>query len=246
MIGAAWAVERSCVWAEGAAGELIAINTRAELATVEAAMQTRLRATAMANGATLIDPSSVWLSWDTVLGRDVTVGPSVVFGPGVRVDEGAEIRAFCHLEGVHVGKDARIGPFARLRPGTDVAAGARIGNFVEVKSARIGRGAKVNHLAYIGDTAIGEGANIGAGTITCNFDGALKHRTTIGAGAFIGSNVTLIAPVKVGSGAFVAGGSTITRDVPADSLAFGRARQDTKRGAGKALRARLTRARRKG
>jgi bifunctional UDP-N-acetylglucosamine pyrophosphorylase/glucosamine-1-phosphate N-acetyltransferase len=235
-----------CVWAEAPASQLIAVNTRAELAQAEAAMQDRLRAAAMSNGATLIDPGSVFFSWDTVLGRDVTVGPSVMFGPGVRVEDGAEIRAFCHLEGARVGAQAIVGPFARLRPGAEIGAGAHVGNFVEIKNSRIGSGAKANHLAYVGDASVGEAANIGAGTITCNYDGFAKHRTVIGANAFIGSNSTLVAPVKVGARAFVAGGSTITRDVGADALAFGRARQDTKAGEGKTLRAKLKRSRSKG
>lgn len=237
---------RCCTWAEAPADELIAVNTRRELASAEAAIQTRLRDAAMANGATLIDPASVWLSYDTALGRDVTVGPSVVFGPGVRVADGAEIRAFCHLEGAQIGAGAIVGPFARLRPGATIGAGAHIGNFVEIKNARIGAGAKANHLAYIGDARVGEAANIGAGTITCNYDGTAKHDTAIGAGAFIGSNATLVAPLRIGAGAFVAGGSTITHDVPADALALGRARQETKRGRAKIMRARRRRASSKG
>ncbi len=241
IVGLARAAGHRCAWAEAPAEELIAVNTRGELAEAEAAMQARLRAATMEQGATLIDPASVWLSYDTVLGKDVTVGPSVVFGPGVKVGDGAEIRAFCHLEGARVGPGVVIGPFARLRPGAAIGAGAHIGNFVEVKNAGIGDGAKANHLAYIGDASVGAGANVGAGTITCNYDGVAKHRTAIGAGAFIGSNATLIAPVRIGAGAFVAGGSTITRDVPPDALAFGRARQDTKSGGAAALRGRRKR-----
>jgi bifunctional UDP-N-acetylglucosamine pyrophosphorylase / glucosamine-1-phosphate N-acetyltransferase len=241
IVGLARADGRRCAWAEAPADELIAVNTRAELAVAEAAMQARLRADAMANGATFIDPASVWLCDDTVLGRDVTVGPSVVFGPGVRVADDVEIRAFCHLEGVTIGAGAVVGPFARLRPGAAIGAGAHIGNFVEIKNARIGAGAKANHLAYVGDARVGAEANIGAGTITCNYDGIAKHETAIGERAFVGSNTTLIAPVRIGAGAFVAGGSTITADVPADALALGRARQNVKLGRAKVLRARRKR-----
>ncbi|MBV8538719.1 MAG: bifunctional UDP-N-acetylglucosamine diphosphorylase/glucosamine-1-phosphate N-acetyltransferase GlmU [Alphaproteobacteria bacterium] len=243
IVGLARAAGQRCTWTEAPVEELIAVNTRAELAAAEAAMQARLRASAMANGATLADPASVWFSYDTVLGQDVTVGPGVVFGPEVRVADGVEIRAFCHLEGVRIGPGAIVGPFARLRPGADIGAGARVGNFVEVKNARIGAGAKANHLAYVGDARVGAEANIGAGTITCNYDGFSKHETDIGPGAFIGSNTTLVAPVRVGARAVVAGGSTITEDVAADALVFGRARQAVKAGGAKALRARLKRAR---
>jgi bifunctional UDP-N-acetylglucosamine pyrophosphorylase/glucosamine-1-phosphate N-acetyltransferase len=242
IVSLARAAGRRCTWTDAPAEELIAVNTRAELAAAEAAMQARLRADAMANGATLVDPASVWLSYDTVLGEDVTVAPGVVFGPGVRVDDGAEIRAFCHLEGVHIGAGAIVGPFARLRPGAEIGAGAHVGNFVEVKNARLGAGAKANHLAYIGDARVGGGANIGAGTITCNYDGVAKHETAIGEGAFIGSNSTLIAPLRIGAHAVVAGGSTVTENVPPDALVFGRARQAMKKGGAKGLRARLKRA----
>ena len=241
VVGLARTAGHRCTWTTAPAEELIAVNTRAELAAAEAALQARLRAAAMANGATLVDPATVWFAHDTVLGQDVTIGPGVVFGPGVRVGDGAEIRAFCHLEGVRIGAGAIVGPFARLRPGAEIGAGAHIGNFVEVKNARIGAGAKANHLAYVGDARVGPEANIGAGTITCNYDGFAKHETDIGAEAFIGSNATLIAPVRIGARAVVAGGSTVTDDVPADALSFGRARQTTKRGAAKALRARLQR-----
>lgn len=231
-----------CTWSSAPADELIAVNTRAELAAAEAGVQARLRAAAMENGATLVAPATVWFSHDTVLGQDVTVGPNVVFGPGVRVADGAEIRAFSHLEGVRVGVGAIVGPFARLRPGADIGAGAHIGNFVEIKNARVGEGAKANHLAYVGDARVGAGANIGAGTITCNYDGFAKHETDIGAEAFIGSNATLIAPVRIGARAVVAGGSTVTDNIPADALVFGRARQATKQGGAKTLRVRLKRA----
>ena len=219
--------------------ELRGINSRAELAQAEAAVQHRLRLRAMENGATLLAPDTVFLCADTVLGPDVTVHQNVVFGPGVTVGAGSEIRPFSHLEGVVVGRNALIGPYARLRPGTVVEDAAHVGNFVELKSTRLGRGAKANHLAYLGDSEIGDGSNIGAGTITCNYDGISKHRTAIGANAFIGSNATLVAPVSLGDGAFVAAGSTITDEVPADALAFGRARQDTKPGRGATLRATL-------
>ncbi len=184
----------------------------------------------MVAGVTLIDPASVWFSHDTMLARDVVVQPNVFFGPGVRVGEGAEIRVFSHLEGATVAAGAQIGPYARLRPGAVIGPQARVGNFVEVKNATLGDGAKANHLSYIGDATIGAAANIGAGTITCNYDGYGKFHTDIGAGAFIGSNSTLMAPLNIGAGAFVAGGSAISKDVPADALAVGRGRQATKDG----------------
>lgn len=245
LVGLARAAGRDCVWAEGAADELIAINNRVELAQAEAALQQRLREAAMTGGATLVDPASVFLAWDTKLGADVWVGPSVTFGLGVTVEDDVTINAYCHLAGAVVRSGAIVGPFARLRPGAEISAGAHVGNYVEIKNARLGRGAKANHLAYIGDANVGAGANIGAGTITCNYDGAAKHRTEIGAGSFIGSNATLVAPVSVGDRAFVAAGSTVTANVPADALAFGRARQETLRGAGKALMARLSAAKAK-
>jgi bifunctional UDP-N-acetylglucosamine pyrophosphorylase/glucosamine-1-phosphate N-acetyltransferase len=210
--------------------ELRGINSRAELAEAEAVVQERLRRDAMDGGATLVAPGTVFLSADTVLGRDVTVGPHCVFGPGVRVADGAEIRAFSHLEGAVVEQGAVIGPYARLRPGTTVGAGAHVGNFVELKATQLGAGAKANHLAYLGDSTIGARTNIGAGTITCNYDGYAKHRTHVGAGAFIGSDSVLVAPLRIGDGAFVAAGSTITEDVAADAMAFGRARQESKPG----------------
>ena len=210
--------------------ELMGINSRAELAVAEAVVQTELRARAMAGGATLIDPTSVWLAHDTVLGQDVTVHPNVVFGPGVTIGDEAEIKSFSHLEGATVAAGAVIGPYARLRPGADIGVGARVGNFVEVKNATLGEGAKANHLSYIGDATVGAGANIGAGTITCNYDGFDKHRTKIGVNAFIGSNTALVAPVTIGDGAIVAAGSTIGRDVAADALAIERAPQEEKPG----------------
>jgi len=217
---------------EAPEAELRGINSRAELAEAEASAQAALRAAAMQGGATLIAPETVFLSWDTRLGQDVTIGPNVVFGPGVVVEDGAEIRAFSHLEGCTVRRGAVIGPFARLRPGTEVGRGAHVGNFVELKAAVLGEGAKANHLTYLGDAAIGAGANIGAGTITCNYDGIHKHRTEIGAGAFIGSDTALVAPVKVGARALVAAGSVVTEDVPEDALAIARGRQVNKPGRG--------------
>ena len=217
---------------EAPEAELRGINSRAELAEAEAEMQRRLRRAAMDNGATLIQPESVVFSYDTVLGRDVTVGPNVVFAPGVTVEDEVEIRAFSHLEGCIVRQGAVIGPFARLRPGTVVERGAHVGNFVELKSAVMGEGAKANHLAYLGDAEIGAGANIGAGTITCNYDGVAKHRTVIGEGAFIGSDTALVAPVRVGARAITGAGSVITEDVPDDALAIARGRQANKEGRG--------------
>jgi bifunctional UDP-N-acetylglucosamine pyrophosphorylase / glucosamine-1-phosphate N-acetyltransferase len=215
--------------------EVRGINTKAQLAEAEAALQQRLRAAAMEAGVTLVAPETVFLAADTKLGRDVTIEPNVVFGPGVTVEDGAMIRSFSHLEGAHVGKGARVGPFARLRPGADLGADVHIGNFVEVKAAMIEAGAKANHLAYLGDARVGAGANIGAGTITCNYDGVAKHKTDIGKGAFIGSNSSLVAPVKVGDGAYVGTGTVVTRDVPADALAVGRAEQRIKEGWAKRL-----------
>jgi bifunctional UDP-N-acetylglucosamine pyrophosphorylase/glucosamine-1-phosphate N-acetyltransferase len=206
------------------------INTKAQLAEAEAVMQQRLRGAAMEAGVTMIAPETVFLSADTKLGKDVVIEPNVVFGPGVIVEDGATIKSFSHLEGAHVGKDARVGPFARLRPGADLAHDVHIGNFVEVKAAKVEAGAKANHLAYIGDARVGEGANIGAGTITCNYDGTHKHRTDIGKRAFIGSNSSLVAPVKVGDDAYVGSGSVVTKDVPAGALAVARARQAIKEG----------------
>ncbi len=220
----------ACAVVEAPADELIGINSRAELGAAEAILQNRLRAQAMENGATLIDPQTVFLSFDTRLGRDVVVGPNVVFGPGVEVADGAEIKAFCHLEGARVATGAAIGPFARLRPGTVIGERARIGNFVEAKNANVGPDAKANHLTYLGDAVVGAGANVGAGTITANYDGFNKHKTEIGADASIGSNSVLVAPVKVGRGAIVAAGSVITQSVSADALALARGRQTEKAG----------------
>jgi len=214
-----------CAVIEGDANELIGIDTRADLARAEKVMQKRLRARAMAGGATLTDPDSVFFCHDTEIGRDVTVGPNVVFGPGVCIGDNVTIKPFCHFEGARVANGATIGPFARLRPGADLAEDVHIGNFVEIKNATIETGAKVNHLTYVGDARVGTKANIGAGTITCNYDGFGKYHTDIGAHAFIGSNTALVAPVKVGDGAFVGAGSTIAKDVPGDALAVTRAPQ---------------------
>jgi bifunctional UDP-N-acetylglucosamine pyrophosphorylase/glucosamine-1-phosphate N-acetyltransferase len=211
---------------ECAEEEVLGVNARDQLAVAEAIWQKRARARIMAEGATLVAPETVWLSYDTVIGRDVTIEPNVFFGPGVKVEDGAEIKANCHIEGATIGKGARIGPFARLRPGADLGADVHIGNFVEVKNTKVEAGAKANHLSYLGDGSIGANANIGAGTIFCNYDGFFKHKTEIGAGAFIGSNSALVAPVKIGEGAYVGSGSVITRDVGKDSLALERATQE--------------------
>lgn len=219
--------------------ETLGVNSRADLAAAEAAFQARARAAALAGGATLVAPETVFLSHDTRLGRDVTVEPHVVFGPGVTVEAGAVIRAFSHLEGARVGPGARIGPFARLRPGADVGADAHVGNFVELKSAELGAGAKANHLAYLGDVSVGAGANIGAGVVVANYDGVFKYRSGIGAGAFVGSNATLIAPASIGPGAYVAGGAVVAEPVAADALAVGRAPLAQKPGLGARLVARL-------
>jgi bifunctional UDP-N-acetylglucosamine pyrophosphorylase/glucosamine-1-phosphate N-acetyltransferase len=206
------------------------INTKSQLAEAEAVAQQRLRKAALDGGVTLIAPETVFLSADTKFGKDVVVEPYVVFGEKVTVEDGAVIRSFSHLAGAHVGKGVSVGPFARLRPGARLGEGARIGNFVEVKEAVIEAGAKANHLSYIGDAFVGANTNIGAGTITCNYDGAEKHRTEIGKDVFIGSNSALVAPVTIGEGAYIGSGSVITEDVPAGALALGRARQIVKEG----------------
>jgi bifunctional UDP-N-acetylglucosamine pyrophosphorylase/glucosamine-1-phosphate N-acetyltransferase len=229
-VAIARAMGRGVVALETEEDEVRGINTRAQLAEAEAVLQRRLRQQWLDAGVTMVAPETVHLSADTRLARDVVVEPYVVFGQGVVVEEGAVIRSFSHLEGAHVGEGARVGPFARLRPGADLAQDVHIGNFVEVKAATIEKGAKANHLAYIGDARVGEGANVGAGTITCNYDGAAKHHTDIGKGAFIGSNSALVAPVRIGDGAYVGSGSVITQDVPADALALGRGRQIVKDG----------------
>ncbi|WP_267348902.1 bifunctional UDP-N-acetylglucosamine diphosphorylase/glucosamine-1-phosphate N-acetyltransferase GlmU [Sphingomonas sp. GM_Shp_2] len=215
---------------EADAGEVTGVNSRGELAAVEALWQQARRARAMAEGATLIAPETVWFAHDTVIGRDVTIEPNVVFGPGVTVADGVTIHGFCHLEGATIGPKAEVGPYARLRPGAVLEDGAKIGNFVEMKKAVLGRGAKANHLTYLGDAEVGAGANIGAGTITCNYDGYLKYRTVIGEGAFVGSNSALVAPVTIGAGAIVAAGSVLTADVEADALALVRPTRVTKPG----------------
>jgi bifunctional UDP-N-acetylglucosamine pyrophosphorylase/glucosamine-1-phosphate N-acetyltransferase len=222
-----------------AAEEAMGVNDRLQLAAAEAAMQRRLRRKAMLEGATLVAPETVFLSADSAIGRDVTIEPHVVIGAGVTIGDGAIIHAFSHLEGAKVAGGAAIGPYARLRPGADIAAKAKVGNFVEIKASTIEAGAKVNHLSYIGDARVGAGTNIGAGTITCNYDGFGKYKTDIGAGAFIGSNSALVAPVKIGDGAYIGSGSVITKDVEADALAVGRGRQVEKAGWAKAFRERM-------
>jgi bifunctional UDP-N-acetylglucosamine pyrophosphorylase/glucosamine-1-phosphate N-acetyltransferase len=232
VIGLAVGDGAHCAAVEAPEAELRGINSRAELALAEGELQAGLRAAALAGGVTMVAPDTVFLHHDTVLEQDTMVEPHVVFGPGVRVESGAVIRAFSHLEGCLVRRDAIIGPYARLRPGADVGPGAHVGNFVELKATTLGAGAKANHLSYLGDAMIGAGSNIGAGTITCNYDGVNKHRTEIGAGSFIGSNTALVAPVRVGDRALVAAGSTITEDVPDDTLALARGRQANKPGRG--------------
>jgi bifunctional UDP-N-acetylglucosamine pyrophosphorylase/glucosamine-1-phosphate N-acetyltransferase len=215
---------------EASEEELTGCNTRAELAVLERLWQERRRHELMISGVSMVAPETVFLSFDTRIEPDVTIEPNVVFGPGVTVESGALIHSFSHIEGAHVGADSEVGPYARLRPGADLGQGSKVGNFCEVKKAEIGAGAKVNHLTYIGDAVIGEKTNIGAGTITCNYDGINKHLTRIGAHAFIGSNSSLVAPISIGSGAYIASGSVVTMDVPDDAVAFGRARQENKEG----------------
>jgi bifunctional UDP-N-acetylglucosamine pyrophosphorylase / glucosamine-1-phosphate N-acetyltransferase len=224
---------------EAAPWEMAGVNSRAELALVEAEWQRRRRLKAMADGVTLVAPDTVWFAHDTVIGRDCVVEPNVVFGPGVKVADGVCIRAFSHIEGAEIASGAEIGPYARLRPGAEIGEKARIGNFVEVKKSRLGKGAKANHLSYIGDAEIGAGANIGAGTITCNYDGFFKYPTKIGEGAFIGSNTALVAPVSVGDGAIVGAGSVVTQNVGADALAVARGRQEERAGWAARFRARM-------
>jgi bifunctional UDP-N-acetylglucosamine pyrophosphorylase / glucosamine-1-phosphate N-acetyltransferase len=225
IVNIAAAEGREAVVIEGDPYETAGVNSRAELAHLELEWQRRRREQVLDEGATLIDPESVWFAYDTKLGRDVTVEPHVVFGPGVEVADGATIHAFSHIEGAIIGAKARIGPFARIRPGTRLADRSKVGNFVELKKAEVGEGAKVNHLSYVGDAEVGARSNIGAGTITCNYDGFGKYRTVIGEGAFIGSNSALVAPVTIGAGAIVGAGSVITRDVEPDSLAVERTEQ---------------------
>ncbi|HEX8469285.1 MAG TPA: bifunctional UDP-N-acetylglucosamine diphosphorylase/glucosamine-1-phosphate N-acetyltransferase GlmU [Allosphingosinicella sp.] len=230
IIGIAAADGRSSFLIEGEAAEAIGPNSRSEFALAEAAWQARRRSEAMAEGATLIAPETVWFAFDTRLGRDVTIEPNVFFGPGVSIADGARIRAFSHIEGATIESGAEIGPYARLRPGTVIGENAKIGNFVETKKARLGAGAKANHLTYLGDAEIGAGANVGAGTITCNYDGFFKYGTVIGEGAFIGSNSALVAPVSIGAGAIVGAGSVVTKDVEADALALARGKQEARPG----------------
>jgi bifunctional UDP-N-acetylglucosamine pyrophosphorylase/glucosamine-1-phosphate N-acetyltransferase len=230
---------KTVVTVEADAEEVMGVNSRAELAAAEAAWQRRARAQAMTAGVTMIAPETVFLSHDTRIGRDTIIEPHVWLGPGVTVGEGVTIRAYSHIEGATIADGAAVGPFARLRPGAHIGEGARIGNFVEVKNADIGKGAKINHLTYVGDATVGATSNIGAGTITCNYDGFGKHHTEIGTGVFIGSNSALVAPVTIGDGAYVAAGSTITRDVEPDALAIARGRQETRPGGASKLRARI-------
>jgi bifunctional UDP-N-acetylglucosamine pyrophosphorylase/glucosamine-1-phosphate N-acetyltransferase len=219
--------------------ETLGINTRAQLAAAEAAFQTRARAEALENGVTLTAPETVFFALDTHVGRDAVIGPNVICGPGVTIESGADIKGFCHLEGCHISRGATVGPFARLRPGAELAEDVHVGNFVEIKNSILDEGVKVGHLTYIGDADIGEFTNIGAGTVTCNYDGVMKHRTTIGKRAFIGSDTMLVAPVTVGDDALTASGSVITEDVPAEALAVGRARQVNKPGLATRLMAKL-------
>ncbi len=215
--------------------ETLGVNSRAELAAADAIFQAQARARHLENGVTLMMADSIYFALDTVIGRDTVIEPHVVFGPGVTVESGATIRAFSHLEGCHVSRGGIIGPYARLRPGAELAEDVRIGNFVEIKNATLDAGAKVNHLSYIGDASIGQASNIGAGTITCNYDGVMKHHTEIGARAFIGSNTMLVAPVRVGNGAMTASGSVITKTVEDDALAVSRSEQVNKPGAARKL-----------
>jgi bifunctional UDP-N-acetylglucosamine pyrophosphorylase/glucosamine-1-phosphate N-acetyltransferase len=227
-----------CVAVMASEEEAMGVNDRVQLAAAEAVMQRRLRDAAMRTGATMISPETVTLSWDTRIGRDVVIEPGVFFAPGCVIEDGAVIHAYSHLEGAKVAGGANVGPFARLRPGADLRKDAKVGNFVEVKAALIDEGAKVSHLTYIGDAIVGAGANIGAGTITCNYDGFSKFKTTIGAGAFVGSNSSLVAPVTIGAGAYVGSGSVVTRDVSPDALAVARGQQFEKAGWASAFRAR--------
>ena len=219
--------------------ETLGINTRTELSLAEAAFQSRARADALENGVTLTAPETVFFALDTFIGRDAIIGPNVIFGPGVTIESGAEIKGFCHLEGCHISRGSDVGPFARLRPGAELAEDVHVGNFVEIKNAVLGEGVKVGHLTYIGDADIGDFTNIGAGTVTCNYDGVMKHRTTIGKRAFIGSDTMLVAPVTIGDDALTGSGSTITEDVPAGALALGRAKQVNKPGLALRLMERL-------
>ncbi|MGF1549957.1 MAG: bifunctional UDP-N-acetylglucosamine diphosphorylase/glucosamine-1-phosphate N-acetyltransferase GlmU [Sphingomonadaceae bacterium] len=228
IIGIAAGEGRRAAMIEAEAWEVAGVNSRAELARVEAVWQARRRELAMAQGATLVAPDTVWFAHDTILGRDCVIEPNVVFGPGTQIADGVVVRGFSHIEGARLAAGAEVGPFVRLRPGAEIGEGAKVGNFVEMKKARLGPGAKANHLSYLGDAEIGAKANIGAGTITCNYDGFFKYRTEIGAGAFIGSNAALVAPVSVGKGAIVGAGSVVTTNVPSDALAVARGPQENK------------------
>jgi len=239
-------VDRRSAVIETGPDEVAGINSRSELAAVEAEWQRRRREQAMADGVSLVAPETVWFSNDTRIGRDTVVEPNVVFGPGVTIGEGVRIRGFSHIEGATVAAGAEIGPYARLRPGAEIGEKAKVGNFVEVKKSRLGKGAKANHLSYIGDAEVGAGANIGAGTITCNYDGYFKYGTNIGEGAFIGSNSALIAPVSIGAGAIVGAGSVVTRDVEADALALGRGEQQVKPGWAARFRAAMSAKKKRG
>ncbi len=236
IVNIAGADGRLCVALTTDAFEVAGINSRAELAAMEAQWQMRRRTQAMADGATLVAPDTVWFAYDTILGRNVHIEPNVFFGPGVTVADGVAIRAFSHLEGAVIGTGAEVGPFARLRPGAVLEENAKVGNFVEVKKSRLGKGAKANHLSYIGDADVGARANIGAGTITCNYDGFFKYRTMIGEGAFVGSNSALVAPVTIGAGAIIGAGSVVTSDVSADALTLVRPEQREKAGWAKRFR----------
>ncbi|MFL2687421.1 MAG: bifunctional UDP-N-acetylglucosamine diphosphorylase/glucosamine-1-phosphate N-acetyltransferase GlmU [Alphaproteobacteria bacterium] len=240
IVALARARKLACAVVEAPAAELMGVDSRAALAQAEAVWQVQRRTQAMDEGATLLDPASVWFSHDTVLGADVTLGPNIFFGPGVSVADNVEVRAFSHLEGVRVEEGAIVGPFARLRPGAVIGKEAFVGNFVEIKNAVLGDGAKASHLSYIGDAMVGDKANIGAGTITCNYDGYSKHQTIIGKTAFIGSNTCLVAPVSVGDGAVVGAGSTVVSDVGADALAIARGKQINLPGRAAALREKLS------
>jgi bifunctional UDP-N-acetylglucosamine pyrophosphorylase / glucosamine-1-phosphate N-acetyltransferase len=242
-VGIARQLGLEAVVIETSEDEVRGINTKAQLAEAEAVMQARLRKAALEAGVTMIAPDTVYLAADTTFGSDVTIEPFVVIGPGVSIGDGAVIHSFSHIVQAWIGKNASVGPYARLRPGTSLGDGARIGNFVETKAATLEAGVKVNHLSYIGDAHVGANANIGAGTITCNYDGFAKHRTEIGEGAFVGTNSSLVAPVKIGKGAYVGSGSVITKDVPADALAVERSQQTNREDGAKRIREMKTKAR---
>ncbi len=246
IIGVARARALTATVVQCGATETLGVDSRSGLSRAEALFQTTARATALADGVTMTAPETVFFAHDTVIGRDTIIEPNVVFGPGVTVESGATIRAFSHLEGCHVSRGATVGPYARLRPGTELAENVKVGNFVEIKNAQIAEGAKVNHLSYVGDASVGARSNIGAGTITCNYDGVFKHRTTIGEDAFIGSNTMLVAPVTIGDAAMTGSGSVVTRDVPAGDLALARAKQDNKPGFAKRLFEKLKARKQKG